>query len=498
MVDLHPTLGKTSDISTSPPIRTSALYRKRPAEFGQMGRATAYNSTGEYFTPVVKPHYYQLAAWDNARRSEPIIFDGIRKIALSVKAKIGKYSHTDKNITKFVQANLKGVSKWIYDATVNCLWSGFSTQEIIWGKKKGPNGIDQTWIEDVISYHPSQVDLKLNLHGRLTHGEAIPTSNYLTGVWVPVPLYYTKERPVGPNFTGSMVRLPKSKVIHCSLGGEGNNPYGTSVLVPILKYHLFKEAFRDMMAIALDRYGTPLIWAVVPPQNTDEIMQDLDGTTRYLTLHEMAARELENMRSETGIVFTQIDKDHPVKLEALTTGNNFADSFQQAIELCDENMMRGMSIPNLIMKDGSQGLGTGGASERQVELFHMFVDSIFEVVINSFLEQCVAQLIQYNFDARDNFSAYDSGTITAKPFRYSDVATISGVLTQAEAVGGLNLEEEVDYQYYRDIISAPQREMTAADKANIKKIKEAATAKPVSAAPKAKSKSRPTKSKETA
>lgn len=471
MADLHPTNDKESLIKTSPPAKTNALYRKRPAQFGQVGRATGYISSGDYFSPITKPHYYQLAAWDSARRNEPIIFDGINKIALSVKAKLTPYIHKDTVIQEFVRHNLHQLSKWVYNQTISLLWSGYASSEIIWTRKIGPGGVPQVWIEDVITYHPSQVELKLNLHGRLTHGEKVPTSQYLTGVWVPVPLYYTKAPDQSSNFTGNLVRLPRSKVIHISLHGDSNNPYGTSIITPILKYHLFKEAFRDMMAVALDRYGTPLIWGVVPPQETDEVIQDLDGTERRLSLHEVATRELENMRSETGIIFTQIDKDHPVKLEALTTGNNFADSFQQAIDMCDHNMMRGMSIPNLIMKDDRTGLGTGGSSERQVELFQHFIDSIYEVVIDGFLSQCVKQLIQYNFDPRLNKDAYDKGSLIPKPFRASDIATIASVIQIIDNLGYLNSENETDWQFVRNLISAPTREQDSKDISKIKSIR---------------------------
>lgn len=480
-MDLHPTDDKTSLIPTSPPAKSNAVYRKRPAEYGQLGRATSYQSVGEYFASTAKPHYYQLAAWDYARRNEPIISDGLSKLALSVLAKLGDYNHENPAIQTFVRANLTDVKTWLYNMTLTMLWSGFTVSEPIWQKKEGPNGIPQVWIEDVINYHPTQVEFKLNLYGRLTHGEKIPTSQYLTGVWVPIPQYYTVQKAVSANFTGGLVRLPRSKVLYCAINNEGNNPYGTSLVAPILKYHLFKEAYKDMMAVALDRYGTPLIWVVVPPQNTEELVQEPDGSTRYLTLHEMAARELENMRSETGIIFTQIDKDHPVKLEALTTGNNFADSFIKAIEMCDHNMMRGLSIPNLIMKDDRNGLGTGGSSERQVEIYHMFVESIYSIVTGALLNQLIRQLIQYNFDPRDIREAYDPGYFTNRPFRYADLAVLTGTIQAATSMGYCNPSDPEDFGYVRSLLSLPSREMTAADKQYIKSLAQSATkSKPIS------------------
>lgn len=465
-MDKHPTYGKESSLRTSPvtPENSDSYVRAKPAKAGQTGKAVSYsaNAGGDGMLPTHKPNYYQLAAWDSARRKEPIIFDGLQKIVLALQMKLGEYSHPDPLINDFVRANISNSNnlyRWIANITTSLLWSGFSVSENIWAYKRGPNGINQVWLEDIVNYNPLQVQLKLNHSNRLTHGEKLKDSIYLTGVWVPAPQdELTKRRKTGPSFTGSYIRLPKGKHIYVALNTEGNNPWGTSLLEPVLEYHLFKEAYRDMLAIALDRYGTPLVWVKVPNQSTNEYVEDLDGESRAKSLREKVAEELSDMRSEAALVLTQIDKDHPVEIGSLTTGNNFADAFTEAINMCDQNMMIGMGIPNLIIKDTNQGLGSSGSSERQVEMFHAYISSIYKEVVGAFLDQCILQLIQYNFDPRLFKEAYHPGHIKEKPLRWSETKTLIEGIEKMTKLGYVSPEQPEDLNYTREILNMPHHE----------------------------------------
>lgn len=465
-MDKHPTYGKESILETFPVTKeeSNSYVRAKPSKAGQLGRAVSYSSTpsGDGMLPTNKPNYYQLSAWDSARKKEPIIFDGLQKIVLAVQMKIGEYQHPNPYINEFVRANISNSNKlykWISNITNSMLWSGFSVSENIWTYKNSPTGYPQVWLEDLINYNPLQVQMKLNHSNRLTHGEKLYDSLYLTGIWVPAPQdQFKKTKKPGPSFTGSYVRLPRGKHVYVAFNTEGNNPWGTSILEPILEYHLFKEAYRDMLAIALDRYGTPLVWVKVPNQSTNEYVEDLDGESRPKSLKEKVAEELSDMRSEAALVLTQIDKDHPVEIGALTTGNNFADAFTEAIEMCDQNMMIGMGIPNLIIKDNNQGLGSSGSSERQVEMFHAYISSIYKEVVGAFLDQCILQLIQYNFDPRIIPEAYHPGTIKEKPLRWSETKTLIEGISSLTKLGYVSPQEPQDLNYVRECINFPIRE----------------------------------------
>lgn len=442
------------------PLSASAI-RQRPAQYGQVGLATSYISTGENFVALRKPHHYQLAAWDNARLKEPIIKNGIEKLVLYICAKIGEYHHPNAMIEDFVNLNIKGkIKRWIQEIATSCYWSGFGVSEVLWEKKVGPDSVRQVWIEDLVNYHPTQVQFRLNDYSRLTHGENNSYGDLYSGVWVPAPNNLkTKKIKLNKSYTGGMIRLEKSKVLHVAFGGSSNNPWGISQLYPVLDYHLFKEAFRDMMAVALDRYGTPLLYAIVPPQITNEIVEEVDGTSRPKQYRESVTEALENVRGNQGIVLEQLSKDYPVTIGSLTTGNNFADAFAQAIELCDSNMQIGMGIPNLIMRDERSGLGNGSSSENQVEMFNMLISHYFEIATSSFIDQVVKQLIAYNFNPDTVKDISDPGIISEVPLRPTEIETLMKAFSNLTTLGYMNPSNQEDYNYVRTMIQLPQREV---------------------------------------
>jgi hypothetical protein len=462
MPDLHPTEGNISTLPTSPPVATTAVYRKRPLIGSQLGMATSYSPSGEGFVLTRKPSYYQLSVWDEARRKEPVIKQGIEYIVQSLLAKIGSYSHPDKKIDAFVQANIvTSLPLWVKDIAESMLWSGFGVSEINWVQKKGPGLIPQIWVDSLINYHPLQIYLEPNDYGLIKDGEKITNCAYKSGIWVPAPpahINVKSRRSKKREYNGNLVRLPLSKRIYMTLGGEGNNIYGRSILESIISYHFFKEAFRDMLTTALDRYGTPLIYAIVPPMNTDKEVINPDGSSREMTLHELTAEELKNLSSESALVFTQISKDQPIKLEALTTGNNFSTAFTDAMEMCDYNMQMGIGIPNLLMKDNSSKLGSGGASEKQLELYDTFISSLFDLIVAPFIKQLCSQLIQYNFDARTNPLAYDCGIVQKKPTKTTELKVVVGAVESLTRMGYINPFNSLDFHYVRDLIGLPARD----------------------------------------
>lgn len=439
---------------------SAAAIRQRPAQYGQIGLATSYMSTGENFVPLRKPHHYQLAAWDNARLKEPIIKNGIEKLSLYICSKIGDYHHPNAMIEDFVNANLEThKERWLQEMAISCYWSGFGVSEVLWEKRPGPKGIRQIWIEDIVNYHPTQVQFRLNDYSRLSHGEKTSYSQLVSGIWVPAPSNVrTKKKKPNNSYTGGMIRLDKSKAWHVAFGGSSNNPWGISQLTSVLDYHLFKEAFRDMMAVALDRYGTPLLYAIVPPQITNEVVTEADGTVRSKQYLESVTEALQDVRGNQGIVLEQLSKDFPVEIGSLTTGNNFADAFKSAIELCDQNMMIGMGIPNLIMRDETSGLGNGQSSENQVEMFNMLVSHYFKILSGNFINQVISQLIAYNFDPYTVKDISQRGIITEIPSRPAEIEVLIKAFKELTNLGYMNAADQEDFNHVRTLIRLPNRE----------------------------------------
>jgi len=465
-MDKHPIESPTvSTIPTAPPIITTPQNRRLPSRMSQLGRAAAYTSVGDGFVPSTRPSQFQLAAFDEARHKEPVIRNALAVIVRFLLASIGEYHHEDPKIEKFVQANLNlKLHKYIETATRTALWAGYYTAEPIWGYRKGPGGVSQVWLDDVIGYHPTQVLCIVNNHGRLTHGEKVYNTTYRSGIWVPLPPYLIGKK-LQADTMGGYVRLPKSKVWHSTFAQEVGNPYGSSLLSTVLKYHLFKEVFMDLMNNALDRYGRPLVYVKVPNQTSQESIEEADGTTRLMSMQEVVSRELDNLQDDSFLVFTQTDKQNqPVELGSLTTGNNYGDTFEQAIKICDRNMMLGMNLPNLLMNDERSALGAKGASEAQWDAFQHFIISLHREIIGGFLDQVVRQLIQFNFDYTLNPLAISPGSIEQRPVRPSDIQIMSEALYQMTEIGLFNSEDEGDFNWGRDIMGMPIRKRKAGDR----------------------------------
>lgn len=457
-VDLHPTQGNTSDLPTNPPVNTSAVYRRQPAAFRQLGYARSYspNKEADNFLPTYKPNYYLLASLDALRDRESTVKQGLEFIEASVVSRIGNYSHPNSQIDDFVQANLGNLKTWVKDALRTSLWAGYSVQEINWMPKFGKNGQPQTWIDNLVSYHPLQVILVPNDYGIIKDGDSVFNKVYKSGVWVPLPAHKVPQTNKAKNIdnVGNLVRLPKSKRLYMSFRSEGNNVYGKSLIEHCLYWNLYKQVFTEILWKATARYATPLLYVKVPQMDSSEFVTEPDGVVRPKTMQEQASEMMADLDNNSALVFTQLSKEMPVEVGALTTGNNFSDSFISAIDLCDDNMRGLMGIPNLIMKDNVTSMGSGAASEVQVEQFNQMITSLFDFVIQHILDQVILQLIQYNFDARLIPEAYYSGSIQCKPARSTDLKTLLDGIKNLAELFQLN-KTDAERNYVKDLLGFP-------------------------------------------
>ena len=433
--------------TTTPAIRRRTIYAME-----HLGLATSYLSEDGGYKRAGKPTYQQLSAWDEAAQTEPIIAQGLDSIALSVLNKIGPYQHGDKRIKKFIDDQLRNRAKtWISHCVKSIMTYGFSLSEQIYAHGTRDN-MPATVLDDIVNYHPLQVMLITNDNGRIVDGDTVTASQYKSGYWVPLPPYKIGDPPKRVDVVGSHVRLPSHKRLFINYNTKGNNPWGTSCLTSVLDYSIFKRAFRDMMLIALDRYGTPLIYVIVPPGNTGVVEEAPDGTEITTTIAEQAEDALRRLSTDSGLVLTQLSKEQPVQVGALTTGNNFSDSFERAISLCDNNMLMGMGIPNLLMQNRETTFGTGRASEIQLELFDGKINSIFDTVIHAFTEQVIGNLIRLNFDPALYPLASNTGYITRLPGRATDLAALIEAIKQMHDMGFL---VDGDRDHIRSITGLP-------------------------------------------
>jgi len=447
MVDRYPSKSIFNELHTLPPLDPQPKYMLRPKDMRQAGRATPYISKdGSFFTSCVRPAYQQLAAWDNAARKEPIISQGLEILATSIKSKLGTYTHEKPEISDFVRVNIEpNITRWLSSITRALCKFGFVVCEIVHKNKINKQGVTQTWIDDLIFYHPTEVLFKLNRNNRLVHGERLQNDPYLSGIWVPAPSDTIRTRKIDNSFTGSHVRLNAHSVFYMVREPEGNNPYGSSLLESVYSHHIYKELYRDMQATALDRYGSPLIYAIVPNAQTQERVEMPDGNARPLYMNELVEQKLSNLGSQSVIVLPQSTTGEEVKLGSLTTGNNFSDAFIKAIEDCDDNMLQGMGIPNLMTKDKNNGLGSSGSAERQVDIFQQRVTQMYRQIIDELLSQVIHPLILWNFDHNNLPEARNKGNFTTRATLCAEIDSYTKLLK-------VLIDAEIIDSTYKDVL----------------------------------------------
>lgn len=456
MADLHPTKVKISNKKTLPPVATTAIYRRQPSTYQQLGWATSYNSNGDVFLRAFRPTHYELAAWDNARRSESILKQALEYIINAILGRLEEYYHPNSLINDFICENIEGkIKKWVRELAEPMLWAGYAVDEILWERRIGPDGMPQTWVNDCVSFHPLHIYCIPNNYGTIEDGADVIGSPYKSGLWVPMPPHHNMLPHPKADRVGNLIRLAKSKRVYACYKGETNSVYGKPIIdTAVTKWHLFKTVFTEMLTTALGRYGTPLVYVKVPPLDSKESLTEPDGTVRLKTMQEMTVEQMQNLDNDTALVFTQLSKEQPVEIGALTTGNNFASSFGDGIELCDNNMRAALSIPNLIMKHDRGGLGSGGAAETQLQMFNLFIEGISDYVLSPILNQLILQLIQYNFDPRLVKDANKVGSLKLKPARFTDLKVILDAINELALPLGL-IENDADKQYVKSLLGFP-------------------------------------------
>lgn len=467
MSNIDNPISNETELKTNPP-QSSPIFRKKPNLFKNIGVARTYIPFDNTFKEASKPPIKHYNYIDRAYKNEPVIRQGLSFLSLAILSRLNGYEHPDPDIEAFVNATLTPKLPTIMNKIVlSLLKYGSATAEICYDwKVSKKSAIPQVVLDEFVLYHPLSVDIQLNDYRKLTHGEKVIDSIYKSGVWVPLPTIIQDGRKSyqGAEIVGSKVRLPEYKVFHIHNTIEGDNPFGTSLLESILPFHLYKEAFTNMMWVALDRYGTPLVYALVPNIQTGRTTIGPDGEPQPITLFDETKEALENLSSQSAIVITQNSREQPVTLDTLTTGNNFSDSFISAIEFCDENMIMGLGIPNLLFRDKSSRLGSGQAGEVQLEAFNSFIDTMYNLITEKVLDQIVGHIIDINF-SRDLHPLGESrGVFTKKPPRFSDLKVMINAIESLENLGYINYKNDIDFDWVRDLVSAPKRDLTSEER----------------------------------
>lgn len=389
----------------------------------QVGSSLSYWTSQTVYGFFGHPEYLRLAEYERALTTDETIGAGIEFLKLSILASMGPYWHPNPKVVDFVNENfsrMRGSYKAAMgELAMSALWAGFGVSETVYKSEEG-----KVWINYIANYNPRTITMYVNKNGQLTQGET-PAFNvaFKTGIW--------QDR-----MGGAPVQLPLQRCCLVSHNKRYNNYYGESAIKRIYKNWRLKEAVLEMWNVALDRYGTPVVYAVVPNGLTGGQIQDplAPGGVRAETFADSTEGAIANIHTGTGLVITNPTADaSQIKLGTLTTGNNFGGAFEEAIRHYNKMIFRGLLIPALLLNENERGnLGSGGATVIHFEVYKMVLNELYQELIEPFVEQILGPLI------RINFGDPNPGRFEHSPWDPATMEVMSNIFDKMVMVGAID------------------------------------------------------------
>lgn len=413
----------------------------------QIGGNTANLSPGAG-RPITRKlvEFEQLALYDTS------ISFGLFVLIDTLLASLGEIEHPDPEIQDFcrenisrmggVEENSTSMYKSLFKMIHSTMWSGFSVTESLFKVEEG-----SLWIDDFVTYHPATIILRPNKKGRMVEGEQ-SIDMYKSGIW-----QATDE--------GDKL-LPMWKTIRLSKSEMYGNHYGISALESAYKWTVLKDALLDMMAVALDRFGNPVVAITFPLHASNQVEVDPEtGEERILTTQELLEKQiLTNQFSGGGnvLLLPQLDKDMKPTAQVLTTGNNVGSTFLDAINNCDREVSKSLLIPYGLFSNDKI---SGDSSESQMEVFNRIVKAMYREFVQPILGQSFHRLIKLNFNRE---SAKIAPRMPLKQtYRAEDRTALLQIVVGLTNTGYFNPTDESDWSMVRQMVDASDRDMTKED-----------------------------------
>ena len=247
-----------------------------------------------FFKFIQNPSTVSIETFKRMIDCDDTIGSGVNFLTTLLAARLGTYQHDNEEITKWVNKALTMVDGGFHQMIMELLsasWAGFSVQELGWA-----NTHHGFIVERFVTMPPATLLFEVDRVGKLTPDGILQYQrNYnpallgggglfgsgFTGAFAgtdqgrPDPLAKFGDLAfpirVANTFSYMSIRIPTQKCIHYAFdaGGKFGNPYGKSLLRRAYSWYVQKYAFMQMLAIALDRKGTPLQVVFTDPNSTE-------------------------------------------------------------------------------------------------------------------------------------------------------------------------------------------------------------------------------------
>lgn len=332
---------------------------------------------------------------------------GLEYLAGRVVSKIGEFSHDNPRVKELVDHSIESVRGTMTeirkDILRNSFAFGFGVAEFT---IKDEGGL---WVlSSMPVYDPSTISFKM---------AKFPDNSYGIG------------SVMQKSGMGQDIEIPSGKCL-IKTHGNGNSPYGHSLLRRCYRWWAFKRAVPKLWAVALERYGMPLLHGTA----------DSEGTGKKLE------EALANINSKAYVVTN--DKCNVQTVGA--PGGDISSGYMAADELCDKKIYRALFLPSLL-GSGENG-GSYSLGQVHLELFNATAVSQAEEYIDCELEQLWRPLIEWNFGPQENYGEFAiTDSIPA-----DEKKTLSEMLLNLANAGVV--DPDSDREWMREVLGLPEPE----------------------------------------
>lgn len=399
-----------------------------------------------FYKYIQNPSTVSVETFKRMVDTDDTIGSGVDFLTTCLTARLGIYEHESDEVAEFVNKALGKIQGGFYAAVkemMSSCWAGFSVAEMNWANHEMGFIVDE-----IVALPPSTILFETDRNGKLTPDGILQYQRYLNpgaqGYGSPLMLAGTMNssgfagyRPdayakVGDmpfpvrtanRFTYMSIRIPREKCIHYPFNAQGafGNPYGRSLLRRAYKYYVLKDAVLQMLAIALDRKGTPLMVVFADqnatlrdPEKVGNETQNVKGQSGKGMRADVAAQRAFSQVHNDSVIVLPGKKDQIFSLETVDMTNSKGE-FIAALDFCNKSIMRSLLIPSLIFTNGD-GSGSYALGQEHAKTFEKILDGNVTYVDSILINQYVRQLIQYNFPEsawkKDGFGSFSKREFT--------------------------------------------------------------------------------------
>jgi len=235
---------------------------------------------------------------------------------------------------------------------------------------------------------------------------------------------------------GRIINIPIEKLLIFTNEKEGDNWWGTSILRAPYKHWFFKNTFYKLDAIAFERQGVGIPYAITPQSTTDE---DIAKAERSLS--RLRANEEAYMLIPYGWEVGFMDMK----------GSSTRDP-EKSIAHHNREITKSMLAQFLELGAGSTG--SYALSENQQDLFLKSLEAVAHSIKDPFNKYAIPQLVDMNFDTNDyptlEFADIAHTDVEKLATAYSSLVTSSAIRPQ-----------EADETHFRALLGLPDQEEAA-------------------------------------